>query len=216
MPDVKKLTPINFHWEKDEEVLDIACGFCHSLVLTNKYVYFFGSIEQGQNPFACTARSLSFQRKYMHAYHPPNQGPQTYLCCLRPFSYHRRSRECIYVWWQRLLTLWWIKWCFVAIIGCWGGKRDWTGVRAYFVVPFVMVRMIYQPITFSSSSHIRMLLPRTTTLYKIFRSLPLISKAFSRARFMKTSTPITMPSIYLPPLSLMRSFLATYLLRSGE
>lgn len=53
VPDVKQLTPISCPFEKGEEILDIACGFCHSLVLTNKHVYFFGSIEQGQNPFAC-------------------------------------------------------------------------------------------------------------------------------------------------------------------
>lgn len=174
MPDVKKLTPISFQCEKDEEILDIACGFCHSLVLTNKYVYFFGSIEQGQNPFACTARPLSIQRKYMHAHHHPNQGPQTHLRLFRPLRHHRRPRKCLFVWREGLFALRWIKWRLVAIIGHRGGKRDWSGLRAYVVVPVVMVRMIYQPITFSSSSHIRILLPRTTTLYRIFRSLPLI------------------------------------------
>lgn len=56
VPEVKQLTPVSFQWERGEEVLDIASGFCHSLVLTNKYVYFFGSIEQGQNPFAGNPR----------------------------------------------------------------------------------------------------------------------------------------------------------------
>ena len=52
-PEVKKLTEVLFEWERDEIILDIACGFCHSLILTNKYVYFFGSVEQQQNPFKC-------------------------------------------------------------------------------------------------------------------------------------------------------------------
>jgi hypothetical protein len=30
-PEVKKLTEILFEWEKDEKILDIACGFCHNL-----------------------------------------------------------------------------------------------------------------------------------------------------------------------------------------
>lgn len=54
LPEVKKLTEIVFEWQKDEKILDIACGFCHSLILTNKYVYFFGSVEQQQNPYKCT------------------------------------------------------------------------------------------------------------------------------------------------------------------
>jgi hypothetical protein len=33
---------------------------------------------------------------------------------------------------------------------------------------------------------------------------------------MKTSTPTTTPYIYLPPLSLIRNFLVTYLFKSGE
>jgi len=61
-----------------------------------------------------------------------------------------------------------------------------------------------------------MLLPLTTTLYNILRSVPIISKAFSKATFIKTSTPITIPYISLPPLSLILSFLATYLFKSGE
>ena len=74
----------------------------------------------------------------------------------------------------------------------------------------------HQSTTFSNNSHIKMLFPRITVLYKIFRSFPMISYVLSSATFMNTSTPITIPSIYLPPLSLSRSFLATYLLRSGE
>ena len=38
----------------------------------------------------------------------------------------------------------------------------------------------------------------------------------SKATFMNTSTPMTMPSIYRPPFNLILSFLATYLLRSAE
>jgi alpha-tubulin suppressor-like RCC1 family protein len=75
VPEVKQLTQIGCPFEKGEEIVDIACGFCHSLVLTNKHVYFFGSIEQGQNPFACKSRSFSIQGKHMHAHHPAHQEP---------------------------------------------------------------------------------------------------------------------------------------------
>lgn len=56
-PEVKQLKQIQWEWEKGEKVLDIACGFCHTLILTNKYVYFFGSVEQNQNPFKCIYES---------------------------------------------------------------------------------------------------------------------------------------------------------------
>ena len=75
---------------------------------------------------------------------------------------------------------------------------------------------IFQLTTFYSNSHIKMLFPLTTTLYNTFRSPFMISKALYRATFMKTSTPTTTPSIYLPPFNLILSFFVTYLFKSGE
>ncbi len=71
---------IDFQWEKGEEILDIASGSCHSLVLTNKYVYFFGSIEQGQNPFSCMFVINSFPREHMHSNYSPNIEPAKDIC----------------------------------------------------------------------------------------------------------------------------------------
>ena len=89
VPDVKQLTAINCPFEREEEIVDIACGFCHSLVLTNKYVYFFGSIEQGQNPFACNCPSLSIQGKHLHTHHPAHQATHQDIRCLRPIGSDR-------------------------------------------------------------------------------------------------------------------------------
>lgn len=44
MPEIKEPTDIPFAWDDDEQIIDIACGFCHSLILTNKFVYFMGSV----------------------------------------------------------------------------------------------------------------------------------------------------------------------------
>ena len=44
MPEVKRLTEVAIEWEKGETILDIASGFCHSLILTNRAVYFMGSV----------------------------------------------------------------------------------------------------------------------------------------------------------------------------
>lgn len=75
---------------------------------------------------------------------------------------------------------------------------------------------IIQSETFSNNSHIRMLLPRTTDLYKTLLYFPMTSNALSRTRFINPSTPTTVPSSYLFPFSLSLSFLPTYLLRSAE
>lgn len=52
-------TLVNFLSKEDpeEKIIDLVCGYCHSLILTNKYLYFMGSIEQNQNPFS---RNASF------------------------------------------------------------------------------------------------------------------------------------------------------------
>ena len=44
MPEVKEPTEIIFDWDEGEQIIDIVCGFCHSLILTNKFVYFMGSV----------------------------------------------------------------------------------------------------------------------------------------------------------------------------
>jgi len=83
-------------------------------------------------------------------------------------------------------------------------------------IAYLIFSFIYQLTTFSNNSHIKILFPLTTTLYKTFLSVPTISNALYKATFIKTSTPTTTPSIYLPPFNFILSFLVTYLLRSGE
>lgn len=50
---VKKLTEIYFPFLSGEEIIDIKCGSFHTLILTNRHLYFMGSTKRNQNPFSC-------------------------------------------------------------------------------------------------------------------------------------------------------------------
>lgn len=50
-PEISTPRKIYFPLKKSEKILDIQCGFNHSLILTNQDLYFFGCTEQNQNPF---------------------------------------------------------------------------------------------------------------------------------------------------------------------
>jgi alpha-tubulin suppressor-like RCC1 family protein len=49
--EVKAPEELYCFFTKDEKILDIKCGFHHTVVLTDKKAYFFGSNEHNQFPF---------------------------------------------------------------------------------------------------------------------------------------------------------------------
>jgi alpha-tubulin suppressor-like RCC1 family protein len=49
---VKKLTEVNFPFLSGEQIIDIKCGSFHTLILTNRHLYFMGSTKRNQNPFS--------------------------------------------------------------------------------------------------------------------------------------------------------------------